>query len=224
MLFRNEDIVDLSHKIISGKENFEYKAEIFDATLMDPNAIHGEDVWYIATNIKINSHVGTHVEVPYHHQKDGADCAAYPLENLIGEAIVINATGKKAREPITLEEIRKYEAQMKPRDMIFFRTDFDLKYREPNWEPFPYIDEKAVIWLLENINPKIIGTDASGIEMPGTNHQPNHTRCFANNTAIIESLTNLKEIEGLRTTVFVLVNKFVGVDASAVRVVAIKNL
>lgn len=227
MNIKKENIVELSHVLESGKENFNFQTKFKDVVELDPNAghaAHREDVWYIESEVIMHSHAGTHVELPFHHLEQGADAAEYPIENLIGEAVVINCLGKKAGEMISLEEIKRYEEKIKYGDMIFFYTGFDRYFHEKDWEPFPYIQKEAIEWLLTTYNPRIIGTDASGIEVPGTDYQPNHTGCFENNTAIVESLTNLEAIDGLRTTVFVLPLAMKRVDSCAVRIVAIKNL
>ncbi len=80
--------------------------------------------------------MGTNVEVPFHHEQFGDDCLNYPLTNLIGEAVVLNVTGKKAGEAITLEQLKKYEDRIRP-GVLSFSTRFDKKYRTAEWEPYP---------------------------------------------------------------------------------------
>ena len=53
----------------------------------------------------MSSHVGTHVEFPYHHLKEGKSAADYPLERLIGEAVLFDFSYKKKDEEITKQEI-----------------------------------------------------------------------------------------------------------------------
>ena len=227
MRFKKEDIVELNHVLESGKENFPFESSFKDVVEMDPNGnarVHAEGVWYIESEVHMHSHVGTHIEVPFHHKYDGPDCAEYPIENLVGEAFVMDCTGKKAGEFITLEEIKRYEDRLKPGDMILFHTGFDRKFHDPDWEPFPHVEKEAVIWLLETYHPPVIGTDASGIEVPDDDTQPNHTNCFENNTAIIESLTNLEQINEERVTLFVLPLRMKRVDSCASRVIAIRNI
>ena len=68
-------VVDLSHRILQDQENFGFRS-VFSGT--------NRPDWYVMSDILMGSHVGTHVEVPRHHAKDGLDCLDYPLENLIG--------------------------------------------------------------------------------------------------------------------------------------------
>lgn len=224
MNFKKEQLVDLSFPILTGKENFKYESQVFDCAEVDPHgSFHRPDIWYVESEVTFSSHVGTHVEVPFHHEEFGADCLTYPLENLVGEAVVLNCTGKKAGEAITLEELKKYEDKIHKGDFVFLYTGFDRKYRTPDWEPYPNLTVEACEWLM-SFDLKGIGTDASTIEVQVTDCQPCHTAVFSKNGCIIESLTNLDAIDGLRVTVFILALKLERVDACPVRVLAIKDL
>ena len=80
----------------------------------------------------------------------------------------------------------------------------------------------------------MLGTDASGIEivdgyspsgrMKELYGEPIHVTCFKHNVAIVESLTNLGAIEGLRTTVFILPVPAEKMDAFPCQIIAIKDL
>ena len=92
-----EKVVDLSHRILRRGENFPFHSDyIGNRSSKD---------WYVMSNIFIGSHVGTHVEVPKHHVRDGLDCLHYPLENLVGDCVTLDCSGKEVDEPITLEEV-----------------------------------------------------------------------------------------------------------------------
>ena len=222
MKIKKESIVELSHKMLPGKENFNLQTRTYDVVELVPEATHRPDVWYVVSDIAFSSHMGTHIEFPFHHLEDGANAGDYPIENMIGEAVVLEFTGKKAGDFISLDEVKKYKEFIREGDIIFIRTDLDKKFRDKDWEPFVHIAEDALLWLLE-FKPKIIGSDGSGIEVPDTEDQPNHFNCFRRNVAIVESLTNLAAISGTRLTVFILPLPIEGIDACPVRVIAIKE-
>ena len=73
-----------------------------------------EDVWYIIQEVKMGSHVGTHIEFPYHHLKNGKSAADYPLERLVGDAVVLDLSHKKKNEIFDTNTIPSSS-----------RTDFD---------------------------------------------------------------------------------------------------
>ncbi|MEG1525731.1 MAG: cyclase family protein [Clostridia bacterium] len=223
-----EQIIELSHPLLNGRENF-----IFEAKLGEESRLWPVDSWYIECIATLAAHAGTHVEVPYHHQLDGADCMTFPVQNLIGEATVISCLGKKPGDPITLDDVMKAEGHIEDGDIVFLHTGYDDYFRSSNWQPYPYLSQEALDWLLQ-YHPKVIGTDASGVEIPdGYDEEgrmnelygePIHVTCFKNNIAIVESLTNLGAIENNRVTVFILSLPMQGMDGSPVRIVAIKDL
>lgn len=215
MMIQTEKIVDLSQKILRRGENFPFHSDYIG------NRHTGQ--WYVMSNIFIGSHVATHVECPRHHIKDGLDCLHYPLENLIGSCVTLDCTGKEVDDPITLEEVMRYKDLIHKGDIIFLWTGFDKYHRTERWTDYRYIAEDAMEWLV-SFEPKAIGVDAYGIEIPGADTgEPNHMRCFNRNIAVVEALTNLGKIANKRTTVFMLVLPMEGVDACPVRAIALQD-
>lgn len=219
---RERNIIELSHRMIPGKEHFRLETRTFDVTELLPEVKHRPDIWYVLSDITMSSHVGTHIEFPYHHWKDGADADDYPLENLIGEAVVLNFSHKKNGEPITLEELKVHRNRIKKGNIIFIRTNMDKFFRTERWTEQPYLTEEAMDWLI-SLQPKVIGTDASGFEVPGTDYQPNHLKMFQNNIAMVESATNLGAIGEEWVMVFILPLRIKGIDACPVRIVAFRK-
>lgn len=227
MKIKKEQIVELYHPLLDGAENFPYEAQLGEESRLWPKN------WYIECTATLAAHAGTHVEVPYHHLIDGSDCATFSIENLIGECTVINCLGKEPGEEITLEDVKKVEETIQVGDIVFLYTGYDKYFRKENWQPYPPLSLEALHWLLQ-YNPKIIGTDASGVELSdgyddeGRMHElfgePVHVTCFKKGIAIVESLTNLEAIDGIRTTVFVLGLPMQGMDASPARIIAIRDL
>ena len=231
MKFKKEQIVELSHTLYRRKENFPYDANCTpDSRMRQP--VKTPENWYIESTAVLAAHAGTHVEVPYHHMFGGRDCMTYPTDRLVGECTVIHCLGKAPGEEITLDDVKKAEGTIEDGDIVFLYTGYDQYFRQENWQPYPPLSMEALDWLL-SYHPKLIGTDASGVELTdgydeeGRMHElygePVHVKCFENEVAIVESLTNLGEIDGKRTTVFVLVLPMQRMDASPARVIAIKD-
>ena len=220
---RKHAIIELSHRMIPGKENFKLEARTYDVTEELPEVVHRQDIWYVLSEVTMSSHTGTHVEFPYHHWKEGADAADYPIENLIGEAVVLDFSHKKNREAITLDELKAHAGRIREGDIIFIRTDLDRFFRTERWEEQPYITPEAMGWLMDTFKPKVIGTDASGFEVPGTDYQPNHLSMFQRGIAMVESATNLAAVGDERMLVFILPLPIKGIDACPVRIVALRK-
>jgi len=170
----------------------------------------------------MSSHVGTHVEFPFHHWEMGADAATYPLSRLIGRASVLDFSYKSPGEGISREEVECNAHRIMSGDIVFLRTDCDRLYRTDHWDDQPYLEPLAMQWLIDR-QPKVIGTDAAGFEVPGTDFQPNHLEMFKHNIAMVESATNLAAIESGTWIVYILPLPIEGIDACPVRIVAVRQ-
>ena len=215
-------VVELSHRMIPGNENFQLDIQVRDVTEYLPEVRHRDDIWYVLTDIQMNSHMGTHIEFPHHHHKEGATGADFPLGQLIANAVVLDFSHKKKDEWITLGEVKGCGAKIQKGDIVFIRTDMDKYFRQPNWTDEVHLEAEALEWILE-ASPSVVGTDATGFEIPGTDYQPNHLSLFTKGVGMIESATNLKEIQGQRALAFILPLPIEGIDACPVRIIAIKE-
>jgi arylformamidase len=205
--------------MISGLGPFKLQAQTWDVTEVLPEVTHRPDVWYIIGEVTFSTHAYTHIEVPYHHWEEGADTADYPVENLIGEAVVLDFSHKADGDVITLEEVQTHADRLEEVDMIFIRTDLDRFFFTERWNEQPYLTEEAMEWLI-SLGVTVIGTDSAGFEVPGTDYQPNHLAMFKNNVAMVESCTNLAAIGDERVTVFILPLPIEGIEACPVRIIA----
>jgi arylformamidase len=215
--------IELSHRMIPGRESFRLEVRNFDVTELLPEVTHRPDIWYILTDITLSSHMGTHVEFPRHHWEPGADGADFPLANLIGDMVVLDFSHKAHREAISLEELQAHAPRLRQGDIIFIHTGMDRLFRTERWDEQPYLTEEAMAWLLETFHPRVVGTDASGFEVPGTDYQPNHLRMFQSGTAMVESATNLAAIGEDRVVCFILPLPIEKIDACPVRIVAFRK-
>jgi arylformamidase len=206
----NQPYIELSHRMIPGKEPFKLEISVRDVTELIPDVKHRPDIWYVVGEVSMLVHAGTHIEFPFHHWQHGPDAASYPLERLIGEAIVLDFSHKKTGEAIALDELKAHAHRIQKGDIIFIRTDKDQLYRTPDWNDQPYITNEAMEWLVNTYQPKVIGTD----------YQPNHLTMFKNNVAMVESMTNLAAVGDRRVRVYILPLPIEGIEASPVRIVA----
>ena len=103
-----QKIIDLTHTIEPTSADAERKFVIHkrDALMETPGKVHPEGEWYIMSNVELMNHVGTHIEVPLHCLKEGADLAQIDLEQLIGEAVILNLIDAEAEGGVTLEQVQ----------------------------------------------------------------------------------------------------------------------
>ena len=216
-------IVDLSHKLYPGKEEYHLELKTHFTDDLYPQYKRDNDVWYILQDINMSSHCGTHIEFPYHHNRYGMDAGKFPLERLIGDAILLDFRHKKPGDAVTLEELQALEDKINEGDMLLFNFDCTKFYRTERSHDRPYITHEAIRWLIFEKKISLIGSDASGIEVKGEPNQPNHQVLMDNEIPIIEFAANLDQLKKERFTLFVLALSVEGLDSCPVRLVAIEE-
>ena len=216
-------IVDLSHKLYPGKEEYYLELETHATDELYPQYKKAPDVWHILQDIRMSSHCGTHIEFPYHHNRNGMDAGAFPLERLIGDCVLLDFRHSKPDEGISLDELRQHDAEIRPGDMVLFNFGCEQYYRTPQAHVRPYLCHDAVRWLVLEKRISMIGTDATGIEVRGVPDQPNHQILMDNEIPIIESAANLDALRTKRFQLLVLALSVVGLDSCPVRLIAIED-
>lgn len=221
-------IVELSHRLIPGQEEFPLEIATFNTDEVMAGTVRSAsqrierraDIWYILQEVKMGSHVGTHVEFPYHHLKSGKTAADYPLERLVGAAVVLDFSHKKKDEEITRQEVEATGVAIQPGDIVLIRTDMHKYWKTPQAHDRPVLSIAATRYLVEEIGIHCIGTDATGLEVRGRNDQPVHEILFSHDVAMVESLTNLDRLTTAQIQVVMLPLMVEGLDACPLRAIA----
>ena len=220
-MFDRSRIVELSHRIIPGQEHFRLEARVDDVTKIMPEVRHRPDVWYALGEVTYCTHVGTHIEVPFHHKRDGADVADMPFRQLIGPLVVLDFRHRKPGEAITLADLKGNERRIHEGDVVVVWSGMDRYFRtRDRWMDQPHLAIDANQWLVDR-RIACLGSDAAGLELPGTDDQPNHQAIFNAGIPMIESLTNLELVAEGEWIVFILPLPIEGLEASPLRVIAV---
>jgi arylformamidase len=222
-------IYELSHRIDPEKE--EYRLEI------DSRQVEGweqfakyprlPEAQYLISEITLCTHVGTHVELPFHHDKDGLDAADFPVENLVGETVVLDISKYGNNEEISKADLIEIaDGKIQPGDILFFYTGLDVNYYTARQHDRAYFATDAIRWLVEEAKIKLMGVDTSGHEIRNKDSspvvgQPNHELLLGAGVPLIEYLTNLKPLLGKRLWTFTLPVRLMGAESFPARVIAI---
>jgi arylformamidase len=212
-------VVELSHPLLPGEEEFLLEIETFPVEKVMPRIKRRSDIWYILGEVRMSTHVGTHIEFPYHHRKDGLSAAEYPLDRLIGDAVLLDFSYKKNNEAITAEDVLNAGENVGRGDIVLMRTDMHKLWKTSRAHDRPVLSTAAAQHLVDR-GIHCIGTDATGLEVRGRDDQPVHEILFAHNVAVIESMTNLDLLRKTRFTIYVLPLRVQGMDSSPVRIIA----
>jgi len=215
-------MIDLTHMIDPEKEERKFMIETIGAETVNRNVVRLEKQWYIMTNIAMVSHIGTHIEVPYHILPDGHDLASMPLETFGGHAVLLDFSDAGERTGISKERtIQAAEASggIREGDIVFCNLGFADFYGNEHYAQSPYFTAEAILWLAQS-GMKMMGVDAGGVELPGSEQHVNHTTLFNHNIPLIENVANLDLIKTTRFTVAAFPYPIKGVESFPVRVVA----
>ena len=215
--------MELSHRMIPGQEEFPLEIKTFNTDEVLERIERRADIWYILQEVRLSSHVGTHVEFPFHHRKDGMSAADYPLDRLVGDAVLLNFAHKRKDEEITRQEIVDSGVELRRGDIVLIRTDMHKLWKTPRAHDRPVLSIEATRYLVEEVGIHCIGTDATGLEVRGRNDQPVHQMLFKHDVAMVESLTNLDKLRSARFQIIILPLMVEGLDACPVRVVALEG-
>jgi arylformamidase len=177
-------------------------------------------------------HGFTHVDAPRHLVPNGATTSEMGLDQVVGEAAVVDLTDLPENTGITLEHLEKAGGHIRPSDIVLLRTNWDQKesYQTPEyWSRSPYMTRSACEWLLTR-EIKAIGYDfpqdypirklLAG-EGANTEEFVTHDILLRNGVIMIEYLVNLGGIVGERTMLYALPLKLLDADGAPARVIAV---
>jgi arylformamidase len=158
----------------------------------------GPGHWQVSS-VNQSLHTGAHIDSPLHVFKDGITTAEISLDQVMGEAVVIDLSFAGANHGITIDDLKRGGADaVKPGDIVLLRTDWsDTMYgRWPDYfTQSPYFPPEAAEWLVAK-GPKNIGFDFFEeycARLPDFSSEdfPMHRVILGAGVVIMEGLTNL---------------------------------
>jgi kynurenine formamidase len=129
------------------------------------------------TGIAMNTHSGTHVDVPFHFAEDGARLQQLPVERFIGTGAVVDVPGAECRE-VTLADVGDVIEAIGPDAILLVNTGWWRNYDQPaTYARHPYLDE-AVVSLCIARQLKMVGTDTLTPERPSVARPEDYVRKY----------------------------------------------
>ncbi|MDD4295713.1 MAG: cyclase family protein [Ruminiclostridium sp.] len=181
------------------------------------------------TIIDITSHLGTHVECPYHHSDSWPDVSAMPLTAFMGRAIYLNITDLAPNSYITPASLEKVcEGKLQEEDIVILDSPYKcLPFTEKtntSEDKRLYINREIAIWLRDR-RVKCVGFgDGVSIENSFEDVCAFHDVLMAENVVFLEVLQNLELLE---SDVFFMSYSplyIKGLDSSPIRAYAIEGI
>lgn len=219
----NIRVIELSHRLTPGRQRFVLEARSRSVEEYLPEYGVPEGEWYIMTDVKACTHVGTHLEAPYHAFEDGKQVADLDPRSLIGPAAVVDFSDKSAGQPIIREEMVERGAHIENGDILLIRTGLSRHYLTDKYRR-PYLETETVDWLIQR-GIKALGIDCSGFENRAVeSHEVNHRRLLRRGILIIEDMNNLDLLKQARVFFFALPLQIEGLDACWIRPIAVEPI
>ena len=196
--------------------------------------------YYSAYNYCAAEHGGTHLDAPSHFAKGKWSANEIPLDNLLGEAVVIDVTDKSLKNAdylITTEDIVSWEKQngkLADNIILFFRTGYGAFYpdakkylgtNERGAEAvsklhFPSLHPDAAAWLVKNRKIKAVGVDVASVDYGQSKDFKSHQVLYAQNIPGFENIANLDKLPVKGNYIIALPMKIKGGSGGPLRIIA----
>ncbi|MDR1533711.1 MAG: cyclase family protein [Planctomycetota bacterium] len=179
----------------------------------------------------LQTHWYTHIDVPRHFSPDGATLEQYPLDLLVGDAVILDVSDQGENAPIDAGKLEKAFAGLARRDIILVKSCRGRKVSMDSrefWDGSPYLTADAADWLY-SLEPKVVGfdfpqdRDIRRRDLPDNEKEhTTHERLLRRGVLLIEYLTNFWSLGEAGIIRFAgLPLKLIGVDGAPIRAVAL---
>jgi len=211
-------IIDLSQTVEAGGVVF----PLLPPTEMTPLPKLGAAA--LVMKLTLGDHTGTHIDSLAHFDPNGKTIEHLPLEYCYGEAIVLDLSHKRAKEIISIQDLKaaaaKAGVEIRPGDIVLIRTGADRLLGSPEYATYEVgIGVDTVRWLVQEKGVKVFGVDEVSIDADKT--RPAHMLVKEFEYYHIENLTNLERIPRSRFTFAGFPLKLAGASGGLMRAVAI---
>ncbi len=163
--------------------------------------------------ITTHMHVGTHMDAPLHMIKNGKRIDEIDPERFFGNGILIDVRGKNYIDSSVLKKIT-----IEKDSVILLYTGYGNKYRTDDYfKGYPELKDdfakRAVALGVKMVGMDMLGPD---YDKPWTTHKI----LLGNNITILENLTNLDQLLGVKNFEVIALPAKLQTDAAPVRVIA----
>ena len=199
--------------------------------------------WYAAKSFCAAEHGGTHLDAPIHFARGARTSAEIPLEDLIGDAIVVDVTAAAAADrdlAIGVDALDAWETAngaIPPRAIVLLRTGWGERWPDPERYlgmaargqgavgdlHFPGLSEEGAARLVER-GVGAVGIDTASIDRGQSTDFRAHRVLAAANVPIFENVANLDRVVVRGATIVALPMKIAGGTGGPLRIVALQPL
>ena len=236
---RNSRVIDLTHPF--DEQTIYWPTEKGFLLEKGQSGLTPKGYFYSANRFAAAEHGGTHLDAPIHFFQDHRTVDAIPLEQLVGEGVVIDVREKCEDNPdyqIGIEDLRAWETEHRrqlvdvivllntgygrrwPKRKEYLGTDAIGQQAVAELH-FPGLAPEAARWLVEERHIKAVGIDTASIDFGQSTHFESHVRLCEHNVPACENLADLDQLPDGPLVVIALPMKIAGGSGAPLRIAAI---
>jgi kynurenine formamidase len=194
--------------------------------------------WYASGVFSASEHGGTHLDAPIHFAESGWSVDEIPVDQLAGEAIVLDVRSQAASNSdytLQIEDIVQWESShgpIPPKALVLLLTGYGQYWPEksrylgsPTPEDsttlhFPGFSAEAITFLLDNRDILGIGIDTASIDPGQSRDFPVHQILSQANRYALENVAHLDRLPPRGARIIALPMKIRGGTGGPVRIIA----
>lgn len=202
--------------------------------------VNDKGFYYASNKFCAEEHGGTHLDAPIHFAENKKTADQIDLNDLIGNAIVVDVSKRALQNRdylVSIEDFQMWEekfGKIKDRTIILLRTGYGKYY--PNKIEylgtelkgaegvsnlhFPGLDPKAADWLVKERNIKAVGLDTPSIDYGQSTEFMSHRILCEKEIPIFENVANLDKLPDNNIFVIALPMKIKGGSGGPLRIIA----
>lgn len=165
--------------------------------------------------ITTSTHIGTHIDAPFHFDNAGLKVHELPLENYFLDAVVVDVSGNSEVSKEMLHNVQVGTAKA----ALFKTSAWQNRSEFP--EEIPLFNTDVVEWMIEN-NIVLFGVDLPSVDAITSKELPMHHALGEAGRYILEGII-LDDIQEGIYKLIALPLKIEGADGSPVRAVLIEE-
>ena len=197
--------------------------------------------FYFSNRFSAPEHGGTHIDAPRHFAEKGLTVDQIPLEQLMGPAVLVDVSGKCAKDrdyqmtPEDFVEWEKQNGEIPAGSIVLLRTGFGkywpdrrkyLGTAERGKQAvtklhFPGLHPDGARWLTGSRSIKAVGLDTASIDYGQSRLFGSHVTLFSKNVPALENLANLDQLPAKGFNIIALPIKIRGGSGGPTRVIAV---
>lgn len=178
------------------------------------------------TDVDIVTHLGTHVEVPYHHGNLTKDVVDLPADHFVGRGILLKLDSCEPRGLIRRSDLDvASRGRVRPGDVILLDSPYQAEpFMESPGDQRPDLSRESAEWFLEKQVRAVGFGNGVAIENNAEHCVACHDILLANDILFIEVLKNLDKLQDDIFLIVYMPLPIRGLDSSPVNVMAIEGI